>query len=152
MVKDLPALEFPTVSEVRNDFSAVVRDLEFLIETLSTKTKMSFFEYLGQLGTINVELIKLQGKIDGLIAADLMKKIKETGSLKANGQYSKASGEMQNILERMLIGTREIERKHLGKDRFFSWERVYEVSKKRNDLIKHFTIVSKELTKIQKRI
>jgi len=144
---------FPTLPEVRNDFSKVVKDLGSLIGTLSTRVRLSYSEYLTQRGNIEIELIKLKTKINGVITADAIKKSKETGSLKANRQYSKTLGDMEKILKKMLTDTDKIERKYL-KDKFgfLFWEHVYEVGEMRKDLINHFIAVSKELTKIQKKI
>jgi hypothetical protein len=74
-------MEFPTLSEVRNDFSKVIENSEFLIETLSTKDSLSFSEYLAQHGTIDVELIKLRSKISGLIKQIQLRELRELALL-----------------------------------------------------------------------
>lgn len=144
-------MELPAVAEVRSDYLRVIENVNFLIETINTKDNLSFFGYLAQFGTINIEFIKLGGKINGLIAGYSISSIKETGSFKVNRNYSKAFEKHRKIEIKMMIDTRKIEDKYL-KGRYDSWEHIYQTSNMRKELINHFRAVSKDLGKVLKNL
>jgi len=113
-------MNYPTLSEVKKDFERVIENMEFLIEILSTKNDLSFSEYLAQQGTIGIELIKLQSRINDLIAGDSIRNIKVTGGHKINKKYTRAFEGMRKTIIKMLVETGRVEKKH-SKDIFF-WE------------------------------
>lgn len=140
-------MEFPNPLKVREEFSELVRDVDFLIETMKTKDKMSFFEYHAQHEAITIELVKMGGRIDGLIAADTISRIRSEGSFKENKQYKKASRELWKMTK-TIVDSGDIERRHLGYD-LYRWESKFQEGKLRKDLIKHFEKISKQLKAVQ---
>lgn len=123
--------------------------MDFFIEAMKTKNEMSFSEYLAQSGTINVELIRMEGKIDGLIAADAISRMRSEGSFRENKQYKKAFRELRKTMIKTIIESRDIEEKHVKRD-LLLWESKFQEGKMRVDLIRHFEKVSRQLKEIQK--
>jgi hypothetical protein len=142
-------MEFPNPFKVREEFSAIVRDVDFLIETMKTNNKMTFSEYLAQHGSINIELIKMEGRIDGLIASDAISRIKSEGTFKENKQYKKASRELEKITAEAIIKSNDIEHRHLGYN-LHRWESEFQQGRLRKDLIKHFEKISRQLKAVQR--
>ena len=129
-------MELPNPIEVRNNLSKTIENLDFFVEFISTKDRVSFSEFHAQLRTINLELINVRGRIDSLTVTDR--------------KYSKAFEKLRKILIKILIDSRQIESKYV-KDRI-AWESIFQEGKLRRDLINHFKAVSKQLKKIQKNI
>lgn len=144
-------MEFPNLFEVRKEFSQVIEDLDFFIEVMSTKNAISFSEYSSQLETINIELIKMMGKINGLIAGDAISNVSQKGSIKVNRRYSKAHEKLRKTLIKTIIEPHDIEKKHLKYGLTF-WESEFQKGKMRKDLIDHFRKVSKQLKKIRQNL
>jgi len=144
-------VEFPNLFEVRKEFSKVIEGLDFFIETISVKNAMSFFEYTSQLGTINIELIKIMGKINGLIAGDAISNVDQKGSIKVNRRYSKAYEKLRKTLIKTIIEPNDIEKKHLKYGLTF-WASEFQKGKMRKELINHFRKVSKQLKKIRENL
>jgi hypothetical protein len=130
-------MELPNPIEIRNDISKVIENVDFLVEFLSTKDKVSFSEFNSQWHTINLELLNIWHRIYYLTMTDR--------------KYSKAHEKLRKILIKMLIDTNEIEKKH-SKGRSIFWESIFQQGKYRKDLINHFKDVSKQLEKIHKSI
>jgi hypothetical protein len=128
--------EIPDPIEVRNDFSKTIEDLDFLIEFISTKQHVSFFEFHAQLHTTNLELIKIWNKTLLLKWTDK--------------KYRKAHEQLRKILIKMVIEPNDIETRHT-RDLLF-WESAFQKGKLRKDLINHFKDVSKQLKKTAKNI
>lgn len=141
-------MALPTIPEVEEDFAYAVKDFESLIETLSTKNTLTHKEYITQYGAVSLELVKLWNKVNGLIAADLIEKIKEKDA-KPNKKYSKTYEELRKIQIKML-NAYNVEQKFWNNILF--WEHAYQTGKMRKALINHFTDVLKKLKKAQKRI
>lgn len=138
MVGDLEGttMELPNPIEVRNDLSKTIENLDFFVEFISTKDRVSFFEFHAQLHTINLELINVWHRIDFLTVTDR--------------KYSKAFEKLRKILIKILIDSSQIERKYVRD--IIAWESIFQEGKLRRDLINHFKAVSKQLKKIQKNI
>jgi len=130
-------MELPNPIEVRNDLSKTIENLDFFVEFISTKDRVSFFEFHAQLHTINLELVNIWNRINFLTVTDK--------------KYSKAFEKLRKILIKILIDSSQIERKHVS-DRMISWESIFQEGKLRRDLINHFKAVSKKLKKMQKNI
>lgn len=143
-------MERHTPLEVRKDFSQILEDIEFLIETISTKENLAFSEYIAQFGTVNRELIELWYKIDYLIAAEWIRRKEKPDLPNKEKSYRKAYEEIRKILLKML-DTNKIETRH-GENIFFFWEHIHQNTDLRKDLINHFKEISKNLLKTQKRI
>ncbi len=56
-------MELPTIPEMRNDYSVIVKNLECLIDSLASKDDLSQEEYLTQFGSIAIGLIRLDAKM-----------------------------------------------------------------------------------------
>jgi hypothetical protein len=77
-------MEFPNLFTVKEKLSAIVKNVDSLIETIKTNDKMTFSEYSAQLGRINSELAEMETKIQGLIASDTISKLRNEGTFKEN--------------------------------------------------------------------
>jgi len=130
-------MELPNPIEVRSDLFKTIENLDFFVEFISTKDRVSFFEFHAQLHTINLELVNIWNRINFLTVADK--------------KYSKAFEKLRKILIKILIDSSQIERKHV-RDITISWESIFQEGKLRRDLINHFKAVSKQLKKMQKNI
>ena len=128
-------MELPNPIEVRNDLSKTIESLDFFVEFISTKDRVSFFEFHAQLHTINLELVNVWNRIRFLTVTDR--------------KYSKAFEKLRKILIKTLIDSSQIESKYVN-DRTTSWENIFQEGKLCRDLISHFKGVSKQLKKIQK--
>jgi hypothetical protein len=143
-------MERHTPLEVQSDFSQLLKDMEFLIDTISTQKNLTSSGYIAQFGTINRELIELWFKIDYLIVAESSRRMEKPNLPNKEKSYTKAYEEIRKILLKML-DTNKIETRH-GENIFFFWEHIHQNIELRKDLINHFKEISKELLKTQKRI
>ena len=142
-------MELPTIPEMRNDCSVIVKNLERLIEFFASKDELSQEEYLTQFGSIAIGLVRLDTKM-GLMA---LNSVNQPNS-KVNRQYEKAYKELWKILKKLWLGTVNIEKRYLEVkfNRFLPWEHIYKTTEMRNDIRNHLKGVLKDLIKLQKKI
>jgi hypothetical protein len=130
-------MELPNPDRVRNDFIKIIEDLDIFINFISTKSRVTFFEFHEHLHPINVQLFEICHKINLLGATDR--------------KYLKAFEDLRKIVIKSLINTGEIEKKHVGKN-LRLWESKFQEGKLRKDLIGFFNSIFEQMEKIQKNI
>jgi hypothetical protein len=127
-------MELPNPDGVRNDFSKIIEDLDILINFISTKSHLTFFEFYEHLHPINIELVEIWHKINLLGAKDK--------------KYLEAFEDLRRILIKLLIDTGEIEKKHVGKN-LLLWESKFQEGKLRKDLVGFFNSIFEQMERIQ---
>jgi len=130
-------MELPNPIEVRNDLSKTIEDLDIVINFISTKPDVTFFEFHRNIHPITMELIEIHYKINLLTTTDR--------------KYLKPFEKLGKILIRQSVDLREVEKKHVGHRRT-SWESIFQEGKLRKDLINHLKDISKQLKNIQKNL
>jgi hypothetical protein len=136
-----------TIPEMRDDFSVIVKNLECLIESFTTKDDLSQEEYYAGFSPIFLGLVSLEIKMNGFSA-------QRSTDNKSKKLYSKGYKEMWKALGKLRLGTLKIEKKYLfnKSNQYFSWEHVYKTTKMRSDIIAQLKAVLKALLKIQKKL
>lgn len=137
-------MELPTIPEMRNDFSAIVTNLESLIETLASKDDLSQKEYESQFGRTINGFPKLETKMAYFASSDKFKS-------KMSKSYLKASKELGKIRKKLYY-TSHMETEQLELNNYFPWEHTYKNTKMRIDILNHLKVVLRELKKLQKEI
>ena len=137
-------MELPTITEMRNDYSVIVKNLENLIETLASKNHLSQKEYESLFGRTINGFPKLETKMAYFASSDKFQS-------KISKSYLKANKELGKILKKLYY-TSHIEAEHLELNNFFPWEHIYKTTKMRIDILNHLKVVLRDLKKLQKEI
>jgi hypothetical protein len=141
-------MESPTPLKVREELSAIIKDIDSLMETMKAKGKMAFSEYVPRRGTIDCEIIRMETKIHELLAIDTMRRLRTEGICKENKQYKKALRIMYKILDDAVVKPHEIEHKYQDQDPIY-WEDDFQKENFRKALIKNLERISIRLKEVQ---
>jgi hypothetical protein len=126
-------MSLPDLNEVRYAVSSIIKNLESLINMISSQESLTYGEYRSYLHSIMMELVQIWGEIDFLTIADR--------------KYEKGFEKIRKMLL-LLNDIHRTEMKH-EKNRFIFL--TTQVSKTmRKDLIKFLKSISKRMKQVQK--
>ncbi len=142
-------MELPKITDMQNDFSVIIKNLQSLIDSLIAKDDLYYEEYSAQFGSIVSEIISLETKMNGFSALTA-----NQPNSKISKQFSSAYKELWKTRKKLRLGYSKIEKKYLSDklNRIFSWEHAYKTTKMRSEMTTELKAGLKDLLKIQEKI